>query len=177
LRYDFRVPETPQIFAGKIYKIGIIRYVDVPLEVSRSMGCSGASVAVCGSVEGVPLRTSLVSRGNGAYRLAVHGDIRRKLRIDSGAVVEIALELDDESREPTLPPALVMALRSAPKVQANFRALTTALRRQIVRYITSVKQHATLERRVAGIVRRLEEREIKAKGKRAAKKKSRSKGD
>jgi hypothetical protein len=49
--------------------------------------------------------------------------------------------------------------------------MTTALRRQIVRYITSVKQQSTLERRVAGIVRRLETREKQAKRKRAASRK------
>jgi Domain of unknown function (DUF1905)/Bacteriocin-protection, YdeI or OmpD-Associated len=154
-----------QIFAGKIYKIGIIRYVDVPLETCRELECRGSAVPVRGTVDGVPLRTTLVSRGNGAYRLAIHGDIRKKLRMDTGAVVEIALEIDYEPREPALPPAMVVALRNAPKAQANFRAMTTALRRQIVRYITSVKQQSTLERRVAGIVRRLETREEQARAK------------
>ena len=36
--------------------------------------------------------------------------------------------------------------------------MTTALRRQIVRYLTSVKQQATLERRVAKFVQRLGKR-------------------
>jgi uncharacterized protein YdeI (YjbR/CyaY-like superfamily) len=49
-------------------------------------------------------------------------------------------------------------LRNAPKAQAAFRNMTTALRRQIVRYLTAVKQQATLERRVTKFVRRLEER-------------------
>jgi uncharacterized protein YdeI (YjbR/CyaY-like superfamily) len=66
---------------------------------------------------------------------------------------------------------MVLALRNSPKAQSNFRAMTIALRRQIVRYITSVKQQSTLERRVAGIVRRLETREKQAKRKRAASRK------
>jgi uncharacterized protein YdeI (YjbR/CyaY-like superfamily) len=56
-----------------------------------------------------------------------------------------------------LPPALVLALRNAPRAQAEFRSMTTALRRQVVRYLTSVKQQSTLERRVAAMVRRLEQ--------------------
>jgi hypothetical protein len=36
--------------------------------------------------------------------------------------------------------------------------MTTALRRQVVRYLTHVKQQATLERRVAKFVRVLERR-------------------
>jgi hypothetical protein len=62
--------------------------------------------------------------------MAIHGDIRKKLRVDCGVVVEVAIELDEESREPVLPPVLVL---HAPKAQRRFRGVTTALRRQIVR--------------------------------------------
>jgi len=86
-------------------------------------------VAVRGTVEGAPLK-----------------------------IVEVALQRDEESREPALPPALTLALRQSPKAQAEFRSMTTALRRQIVRYLTSVKQQATLERRVAKFVQRLGKR-------------------
>ena len=144
------------IFAGKIYKVGIIRYVDVPAGVSRALKAAEAHVPVRGTVEGFPLVTTMVSRGNGLHRVAIHGDIRKKLKVDAGVVVEIVLERDDEPREPVLPPALVLAFRQSPQAGAHFRRMTVALRRQIVRYLTAVKQQATLERRVAGFVRRLE---------------------
>ncbi len=144
------------VFSAKIYKVGIIRFVDVPVDVSRAVGKGAANVAVKGEVERVPVRTTLVPRGKGLYRMAIHSDIRKKLRADTGAVVEIAIERDEESREPALPPGLILALRNAPKAQAAFRAMTTALRRQVVRYLISVKQQSTLERRVAKFVRALE---------------------
>ena len=78
--------------------------------------------------------------------------------------MEIALERDEESREPVLPPALVVALRQSPEAQAHFRGMTVALRRQIVRYITGVKRQATMERRVTGMVRRLAQRARREKG-------------
>jgi len=146
-----------QVFTGKIYKVGVIRYVDVPTGVSRALGEKAAHVPVRGEVQGVPLRTTLVSRGRGGYRMAIHSDVRKKLKVDAGAFVEIALERDEESREPALPPALVLALRQSPKAQAEFRRMTTALRRQVVRYLTAVKQQATLERRVTKFTRRLEQ--------------------
>jgi hypothetical protein len=146
------------VFSGKIYKVGIIRYVDVPVDVSLAIGEGESHVPVAGEVEGVPVRTTMVSRGNGCYRLAIHGDIRKKLRVDAGAVIEVAIQRDEDPREPVLPPALVLALRNAPRAQAEFRSMTTALRRQVVRYLTSVKQQSTLERRVAAMVRRLEQR-------------------
>ena len=151
--------------------MGVIRYVDVPREVSKKFG-SAAHVPVTGTVEGVPVRTTLVSRGNGSYRMAIHGDIRKKLRLDSGAVVEIAIQLDEESREPELPPALVLALRNAPKAQRRFRAITIALRRQIVRYLTAVKSQETLERRVSKFVARWEREDPMKKGKAQKRKKA-----
>ncbi len=161
-----------QVFAGSIYKVGMIRYVDVPREVSKKFG-SAAHVPVIGTVEGVPVRTTLVSRGKGGYRMAIHGDIRKRLRVDSGAVVEVAIQLDEESREPALPPALVLALRNSPKAQRRFRAITTALRRQIVRYLVAVKSQATLERRVSRFVARWEQLDPTKKPGRRKPKKSR----
>ena len=146
------------VFSGRVYKVGLIRYVDVPSEISRALGEGATHVPVEGEVEGTPLRSTLVSRGKGSYRLAIHGDIRKKLRIDAGAVVEVLLCRDEASREPVLPPAMTLALRHSPKAQAEFRRMTTALRRQIVRYVTQVKQESTLERRVAGLMRSLEKR-------------------
>ena len=147
---------APHVFAAKIYKVWLIRFVDVPKEISRAFGGAKQRIPVCGTVEGLPLRTTLVPSGNSRHRLAIHGDIYRKLRIDAGAVVEISLELDEESREPVLPPTLIAALKFSKVAAAEFRAMTTALRRQIVRYLTSAKSEATVERRVAKFIVRLE---------------------
>jgi len=146
------------VFSGRVYKLGLIRYIDVPSDISRALGEGATHVPVEGEVEGTPLRTTLVSRGKGCYRLAIHGDIRKRLKVDAGTVVEVALCRDEASREPVLPLAMALALRNAPRAQAEFRRMTTALRRQIVRYVTQVKQQATLERRVAALMRSLEKR-------------------
>lgn len=145
---------SPHVFASKIYRVGLIRFVDVPLEVSRSLG--SGHVPVHGFVERLPLRSTLVPAGNGRHRLAIHGDIYRKLRIDAGAVIEISLELDEESREPVLPPSLVTALKFSKVAAVEFRAMTTALRRQIVRHLTKPKNLATVERRVSKFIAHLE---------------------
>lgn len=150
--------EDFHVFSARIYKVWLVRFVDVPADISRKLGSENA-VPVMGTVDGVPLRSTLVPRGNGAYRLAIHGDIRKKLRVTTGAVVEVAIRRDEESREPELPPILALALRNSPKAQQKFRTMTTALRRQIVRYLVAVKSQATLERRVHKFVARLERRE------------------
>ena len=40
-----------EVFAGRIYKVGIIWYVDVPKEISQRIGAKEAHVAVRGTVE------------------------------------------------------------------------------------------------------------------------------
>jgi len=152
-----QMSEKLHVFAGRIYRVGIIRFVDVPAAVSKELARDVMNLPVRGTVERVPVRTTLVSRGKGCHRMAIHGDIRKKLRVDTGAVLEIAIERDEESREPILPPALVVALRQSPRAQAMFKDMTTALRRQIVRNITSVKSQEALERRVAKVAARLEQ--------------------
>jgi len=66
---------------------------------------------------------------------------------------------------------LVLALRNSSKAQRRFRAITTALRRQIVRYLVAVKSQETLERRVSRFVARWERLEPvrKAKAKKGRK--------
>src|SRR5277367_7151835 len=152
-----QMSEKLHVFAGRIYRVGIIRFVDVPAAVSKELARDVMNLPVRGTVERVPVRTTLVSRGKGCHRMAIHGDIRKKLRVDTGAVLEIAIELDEDSREPVLPPSLVITLRQSPHAQAVFKTMTTALRRQIVRNITSVKSQEALERRVLKVVTRLEQ--------------------
>src|SRR5450432_3054210 len=86
-----------QVFSGRMYRVGLIRYVDVPARISVALQTTGPHLAVSGSVEGLPLRTTMVSRGKGCHRIAIHGDLRKKLQMDAGAIVEIVLERDEES--------------------------------------------------------------------------------
>jgi len=116
-------------FADEFTKLGLFVFWMFRPTFLRELSDGATTVAVRGTVEGAPLK-----------------------------IVEVALQRDEESREPALPPALTLALRQSPKAQAEFRSMTTALRRQIVRYLTSVKQQATLERRVAKFVQRLGKR-------------------
>jgi hypothetical protein len=150
--------DSLQVFSAKIYRVGIVRYVDVPGEVLLAIAAGEVNAAVRGTVERLAVRSTLVPRGLGCHRLAIHGEIRKKLRVDVGAVVEVALERDEESREPAVPPELSVALRLSAKAQGEYRAMTVALRREVVRFILGGKQAATRERRVAKMVRLLEKK-------------------
>jgi len=142
-----------------------MRCVDVPRDVSKALrrlaGDNCKHIPVHGQVEGLPLKTTLSPRGRGAYRLHIHSNIWRKLRIDAGDTVEVMLLLDAESRDPILPHDLAGGLADAPRALAVFHSLTPAFRRQIVRYMEQAKHASTREKRVRIIVKRMLERAAK----------------
>jgi hypothetical protein len=153
------------VFAAKIQKIWIMRCVDVPRDISKVIRGAAEGdplhVPVHGWIEGLPFKSTLVPRGGGSYRLHVHSNIWRKLRIDAGAAVEVTLLVDTEPREAVLQPDLAAGLADTPRALAIFNTLTVALRRQIVQYVDTAKQGRTREKRVALIVQRMLERAAK----------------
>ena len=169
--------ETTYTFAARIQKIWIMRCVDVPRDISRAIRKEAAGkalhVPVHGWIEGLAMQSTLVPAGGGRYRLHVHSRIWRKLRIDAGAAVEVALQIERDPREATVPPDLAAELAGAPKALAAFNGLTRALRRQIVVYVDAAKQARTREKRLRLIVQRMLARA--ARKKEAARKNRRSK--
>ena len=165
--------EQTYTFAARIQKIWILRCVDLPRDISnairREAGGKAQHVPVRGWIEGRPMETTLSPAGGGRYRLHVHSSIWRKLRIDAGAVVEVALVIERERRETPVPADLAAGLADEPRALGAFQALTPAFRRQIIFFLEKAKQLKTREKRIALIVRRMLERTAK-KQKRTPKK-------
>jgi Bacteriocin-protection, YdeI or OmpD-Associated/Domain of unknown function (DUF1905) len=161
--------DQPHVFPARIHKVWIMRCVDVPRDVSTALrsvaGENALHIPVHGWIEGLPMKSTLVPRGGGCYRLHVHSRIWRKLRIDAGATVEVTLLLDAEPREVVLPQDFAAGLADEPRALATFNTLTTALRRQIVQYVDSAKHARTREKRIQLVVRRMHERAAKRKKK------------
>jgi len=103
--------QKSQSFRARIYKLGINRCVDVPQGVSRALG-EDKYVPVKGCVQDVALRSTLVPRGGGKYRLFIHSRIYEALGVDSGDFVCVHLERDHQSGELSVPKDLSKALRA-----------------------------------------------------------------
>jgi hypothetical protein len=173
---DSSPTESTHIFSARIYKQWIMRCVDVPRSISkallREIGENAMHIPVHGQAGGRPLKTTLSPAGNGAYRLHLHSNIWRKLRIDDGDIVEVMISLDTEPRDPALPPDLAAGLADEPRALATFQGLTPAFRRQIVRYLELAKRVNTREKRVGIIVGNM----LKLAAKKKQKKKARRGG-
>ena len=155
-------PGQSHVFLARIHKIWIMRCVDVPRDVSKALrsiaGDNAKHIPVHGWIEGLPLKSTLMPRGGGAYRLHVHSRIWRKLGIDAGAAVEVTLLLDTEPRNVSLPPDFAAGLAETPRALATFNTLTPALRRQIIQYVDAAKRTSTREKRIQLFARRMLER-------------------
>jgi uncharacterized protein YdeI (YjbR/CyaY-like superfamily) len=80
-------------------------------------------------------------------------------------MIEVSLLLDEESREPVLPPEFAAALAEVPRALANFNKQTTALRCEIVNYIQAAKRSSTREKRIAYCLRCLRTGSVRPKRK------------
>jgi hypothetical protein len=154
--------ETTYTFAARIQKIWIMRCVDLPRDISKEIrnaaGENAQRVPVRGWIEGLAMQNTLVPAGGGRYRLHIHSNIWRKLRIDAGAAVDVALIIERDRRETPVPADLAAGLADAPRALGAFQRQTSAFRRQIIIFLEKAKQAKTREKRVMLIVRRMLER-------------------
>ena len=159
MKAGFEQREPTYTFAARIRKIWIQRCVDVPRDTSnqirRAAGGKAQHVPVHGWIEGLAMQNTLVPAGRGCYRMHVHSSIWRKLKIDAGAVVEVALIIDREQRETPVPADLAASLADEPSALAEFHAVTPAFRRQTIVFLEKAKQAKTREKRLNLIVRHM----------------------
>lgn len=113
---------TSKGFMATIYKIWMLRYVDVPMEVSRALEKNSGKkkhIPVVAIVNGRSTRTTLVPAGGGHYRLQFNATLRKAARADVGDVVGVELRIDRASRELPLPPNCESRSRTA-RANAKF---------------------------------------------------------
>ena len=152
----------PARFLATIYKIWMLRYVDVPQDVGLALAKEYAAATktakrTAGSKETserpsneppkhIPVvaasnhrstRTTLVPGGGGRYRLQVNATLRKAAHADVGEVIGVSLKLDLAPRELPVPPELAAALQSRPRLKKEFDRLTVAGRMQFLRWFSA----------------------------------------
>ncbi|MGA8143113.1 MAG: YdeI/OmpD-associated family protein [Candidatus Acidiferrales bacterium] len=164
-------------FLATIYKIWMLRYVDVPEDVGIALAMEYASssakksrgksalpkhIPVVATSNHRSTRTTLVPAGAGRYRLQVNSTLRKAARADVGEVIGISLKLDLATRELPVPPELEAALKSRPRLKKEFDRLTVAGRMQFLRWF-SAKSPEVRKKRLARALEVLTERALNRK--------------
>ncbi len=155
------MPETPvagssrpRRFRAPIRRQGPNPYVDVPPAVSRAFAAHARAgrIHFVGTLEGAPVRGSLVPVGRGRHRLFVNGGMRSAAGVSVGDTVVFAIRAVPPGAVP-LPADLAGALRRARGARAAFDARSPSYRRQLLRYIDDARTPETRRRRVERTVR------------------------
>jgi hypothetical protein len=173
-----------QRFQATIYKIWMMRHVDVPPEVADvliAQLCGGEGkpthgrgkpesknskrgkpkyVPVVAIVNGCSARVTLMPAGGGRYRIQLNTALRKAAGADVGDVVRVELQLDRASREERVPADLRLALKENPAARRAFDELTTGHRRHFIKWFDSAKGPDTRIRRLGQAIDHLLERAL-----------------
>lgn len=145
-------------FTSKIYKLGINPVVDPPDKILGGIfaeaGRSKGPIPVRGKLNGAEYLQTLVKYG-GAWRLYINGNMLKDSGLNVGDVARVDIEFDPEPREVEIPPALAAALRKTNNAKAAFEKLTPSRRKEISRYLGSLKTPESIEKNVERIISHL----------------------
>jgi Bacteriocin-protection, YdeI or OmpD-Associated/Domain of unknown function (DUF1905) len=150
-------------FQAVIYKIWMLRYVDVPEEIGRALERESGKkkhIPVIAIANGRSVRTTLTPAGGGRHRLQFNGVLRKAARADVGDLVGVELRIDHESRELPVPDEIAEALKSRPKARKAFQEMGPATRRQFILYFNKAKSPVVRQKRLARLIEILLERAL-----------------
>lgn len=146
-------------FSAKIYIISKINpVVDVPEDVLDALfeqaGRSKGPIPVRGRLNGAEFIQTLI-KYEGAWRLYLNGPMRAAAGIDTGDIADVEIEFDPWPREEPVPEKFEAALRASEVAKAEFERLSPSRKKEILRYLNSMKTAESLERNIEKVVKHL----------------------
>ncbi|WP_185155447.1 YdeI/OmpD-associated family protein [Rudanella paleaurantiibacter] len=124
-------------------------YFSIPLDVSEALRPGQkTSFRVKGQLDALPLKAvALIPMGDGTFILPVNTNMRRQIRKEAGASVQVQLAFDDD---PQLESAdLLACLEDDPQALAFFQTLPRGHQNYFSRWIESAKTPETKATRIA----------------------------
>jgi hypothetical protein len=129
---------------SRIKKDGPHSCADISKRVSDSFGKSGY-VPVKGTLNGHPIKATLVPVGEGRHRLVISGEMRKVAGVEVGDSVELELEVDRDPNVIPMPEPFCRALKENPEAFAAFNRLAPAHQKEFLLYMNSFKRPETVE--------------------------------
>ena len=125
-------------------------WIDAPFDVPKTFG-TRARVAVRGTINGFPFRSSLMPMG-GCHGMPVNKAMRDGAAAKAGDLVDVTLERDEDPRTVDAPPELNAALAKNKKAQARWDTLAFTHKKEMAISIRDAKQEETRKRRLARVM-------------------------
>jgi uncharacterized protein YdeI (YjbR/CyaY-like superfamily) len=123
--------------------------------VTEFLGTNGM-IAVSGTMNGFPFRTSLAPSGKGTHVMTVNKELQQSAGAKPGDTVALMLEVGRAPRDVTVPLDLERALKASEKARALWGDITSHAREEWVEWVESAKKPETRARRIEQVVTRLE---------------------
>ncbi|MGC1451311.1 MAG: YdeI/OmpD-associated family protein [Candidatus Sulfotelmatobacter sp.] len=139
-------------FRAKIegQEAGVVAAITPPVDVIEWFG-TRARVPVCGTINGVPFRSSLMPMG-GCHRMPVNKTLCRGAGVKPGDVVDVVMERDVNERTVEAPPELEKELAKSKKAQERWEKLAFTHKKEMAISISGAKQEETKKRRLAKVM-------------------------
>jgi hypothetical protein len=162
----------PQRFMAMIYRIWVMRHVDVPEEIGQALAKAWSGqparggkpapkyIPVVATVNARSTRTTLVPAGGGRYRLQLNTELRKAARADAGDWIGLELRLDWKPRTASVPAELQAMLRAHPTARKAFEKMSPGHRRQFLTWLQGAKGPQARERRLEKAIDHLLERAL-----------------
>ncbi|RKN86974.1 YdeI/OmpD-associated family protein [Paenibacillus ginsengarvi] len=133
---------------------GTWTYVPIPFSVEQTFGTRG-QFKVAGTVNGCPIRGSLMPRGDGTHYLVVNKNIRDSAGVTEGDMVQVTIGPDTEERTIDVPGDFLALLQADAEADQAFAKLSYSHRKEYVDWIVSAKKEETRANRIAKAVEML----------------------
>jgi len=146
-----------------IYKIWMLRYVDVPEAIGRALEKESGRkkhIPVVAIANGRSARTTITPAGGGRYRLQFNATLRKAAHADIGDIVGVELRIDRASRTLPVPPELQDALKNRPRERKTLQKMGPGSRRQFFLYLSKAKSPEVRRKRIARLLEVLLERAL-----------------
>lgn len=144
-------------FMARIYKVGILRAIDLPERVGRRFArWRNAPVRV--SVGGHVQTTRLTPRAEGGFRVFLDSRLRKAAGVDAGDRVRLRVDLDEGiDREPFPDDVLQIAEGIDGGLEA-LMLLPPGLKRQVLKFLGEARSPSARAKRLRRIEQLIQER-------------------
>ena len=119
-------------------------------QAERSKG----PIPVRGTLNGAKFIQTLV-KYQGAWRLYINGPMLKASELSVGDTADIRIEFDPQPRKTPVPPEFARALRKNKAAKAEFEKLSPSRRKEILRYLGSLKSEDAVERNIDRLIKNL----------------------
>ncbi len=129
-------------------------FITMPKAVSSKLGKKGR-IAIEGTINGHPFRSSAFPNGEGSHQVAINADMRAGGGADAGDTATFIIRPATDAVAVEMPPALTEALENHAGAKAQWDAITPKARDEWVKWIAGAKKEETRTARLEKTLERL----------------------